>query len=39
MENLRLALRLKLERTPPTEDQITRIAAALDAAAQAIERD
>jgi DNA-binding PadR family transcriptional regulator len=39
MENLRLALRLKLERTRPTEDEITRIAAALDAAAQAIERD
>jgi len=39
MENLRLALRLKLERTRPTDEEITRIAAALDAAAQAIERD
>jgi DNA-binding PadR family transcriptional regulator len=39
MENLRLALRLKLERGRPTDDEITRIAAALDAAAQAIERD
>ncbi len=39
MENLRLALRLKMERGRLTDDEVARITAALDAAAQAIERD
>ena len=39
MENLRMALRLRLERGRPDDDQVGKIAAALDAAAQAIERD
>jgi DNA-binding PadR family transcriptional regulator len=39
MENLRLALRLKLERGRLTEAQVGEITRALDAAAQAIERD
>jgi DNA-binding PadR family transcriptional regulator len=39
MENLRLALRLKLERGRLTEVQVTETARALDAAAQAIEKD
>jgi DNA-binding PadR family transcriptional regulator len=38
MENLRLALRLRLSRGPLSEDQINAAAAALDAAAIAIER-
>lgn len=37
-ENLRLALRLKAESGPLTDAQIQTIAAAIDAAAQAIER-
>jgi DNA-binding PadR family transcriptional regulator len=39
MENLMLALKLKLERGRLTEQQITAVAQALDAAAQAIEKD
>jgi DNA-binding PadR family transcriptional regulator len=38
MENLKLALRLRRENGPLTEDQLRSIAAALDAAAVAIER-
>lgn len=38
MENLRLALRLRLSRGPLGEDQINAIAAALDAAAIGVER-
>jgi len=38
MENLKLALRLRMERGPLTEAQLEEVAAALDAAAQAIER-
>ena len=38
MENLKLALRLRLERGPLTEEQLRAIAAALDAAALAVER-
>ena len=38
MENLKLALRLRLSRGALTEDQVRSIAAALDAAATAIER-
>jgi DNA-binding PadR family transcriptional regulator len=38
MENLRLALRLKVEQGPVSEQQAEKIAAALDAATQAIER-
>lgn len=39
MENLRLALRLRLERGKLTEAQIADVAAALDAAAQTVERE
>jgi DNA-binding PadR family transcriptional regulator len=39
MENLRLALRLRLERGKLTDEQVAAIAQALDAAAQAVERD
>ncbi|MEO8812943.1 MAG: PadR family transcriptional regulator [Caulobacteraceae bacterium] len=39
MENLRLSLRLKMERGRPTEIEVAAIAAALDAAALAIEKD
>jgi len=39
MENLRTALRLKLERGRPSEAQIAAITQALDAAAIAVERD
>lgn len=39
MENLRTALRLKLEGGKLTEDQVARIAAALDGAAKAVESD
>jgi DNA-binding PadR family transcriptional regulator len=39
MENLRTALRLKLERGRLSDEDITRIAAALDTAAQSVERD
>ncbi|MCC7272612.1 MAG: PadR family transcriptional regulator [Alphaproteobacteria bacterium] len=38
MENLRLALRVRLARGPLTDEQATAIAAALDAAAVAVER-
>jgi DNA-binding PadR family transcriptional regulator len=38
MENLRTALRLKLERGKLSEEQIAQIAKALDAAAQAVEQ-
>jgi DNA-binding PadR family transcriptional regulator len=38
MENLKLALRLRLGRGPMNDEQIAAVAAALDAAAQAIER-
>jgi DNA-binding PadR family transcriptional regulator len=37
MENLRLALRLRLEQGPVTPDQARAIAAAIDAAATAVE--
>ena len=37
-ENLKLALRLRMERGPLTEAQIEAVAAALDGAAQVIER-
>ena len=39
MENLRTALRLKLDAGKLTEDQVARIAAALDSAAKAVESD
>ncbi len=39
MENLRLALRLKLERGKLSDSQVTAVTAALDLAAQTIERD
>jgi hypothetical protein len=38
MENLKLALRLRLSRGPLSEDQINAVAAALDAAATGVER-
>jgi hypothetical protein len=38
MENLKLALRLRLRRGPLEQSAAEQIAAALDAAAQAIER-
>lgn len=38
MENLKLALRLRMERGPLNEDELQRVAAAIDAAAQSIER-
>ena len=38
MENLRLALRLRLARGPLSEDQANAVAAALDAAATGVER-
>ncbi|HVZ99842.1 MAG TPA: PadR family transcriptional regulator [Caulobacterales bacterium] len=38
MENLRYALRLRFEHGPLTDEQAQAIAAALDAAAQAVER-
>jgi len=38
MENLRLALRLRLSRGPLTEEQVNSVAAALDAAAGTVER-
>jgi DNA-binding PadR family transcriptional regulator len=38
MENLRLALRLRLSRGPLTEDQVIAVATALDTAATAVER-
>lgn len=38
MENLKLALRLRLARGPLTEDQANAVAAALDAAATSVER-
>jgi hypothetical protein len=37
-ENLKLALRLRQDRGPLSEEQVRAIAAALDAAAVAIER-
>jgi hypothetical protein len=39
MEKLRLALRLRLERGQLSEAQIADVAAALDAAAQTVERE
>ena len=39
MENLRTALRLKLESGKLADDQVARVAAALDAAAKAVESD
>jgi DNA-binding PadR family transcriptional regulator len=39
MENLRTALRLKLESGKLSEEQVARIAAALDGAAKAVESD
>jgi DNA-binding PadR family transcriptional regulator len=39
MENLRTALRLKLEGGKLTDEQVARIAAALDAAAKSVESD
>jgi DNA-binding PadR family transcriptional regulator len=39
MENLRLALRLRLERGKLTEAQIADVAAALDAAAHTLDRE
>jgi len=38
IENFRLALRLRMERGPVSDEQAQTIAAAIDAAAQAIER-
>jgi DNA-binding PadR family transcriptional regulator len=38
MENLRLALRLRLSRGPLSEEQINAVAAAIDAAATGVER-
>jgi DNA-binding PadR family transcriptional regulator len=38
MENLNLSLRMRLSRGPMTEEQVQAVAAALDAAAQAVER-
>lgn len=38
MENLKLALRLRLARGPLSEEQINAVAAALDAAATSVER-
>jgi hypothetical protein len=38
MENLRLALRLRLARCPLATEQAYAVAAALDAAATAVER-
>jgi DNA-binding PadR family transcriptional regulator len=38
MENLKLALRLRMERGPLTEAQLQEVAAAIDTAAQTIER-
>ena len=38
MENLRLALRLRVNRGPLTDEQVEAVAAALDAAATAVER-
>ena len=38
VENLRLALRLRMERGPLSEAEVETVAAALDSAAQAIER-
>ena len=38
MENLRLALRMRLARGPLTEEQVNAVAAAIDAAAAGVER-
>jgi DNA-binding PadR family transcriptional regulator len=38
MENLRLALRLRLSRGPLSEEQVNAVAAAIDAAATGVER-
>ena len=38
MENLKLALRLRLDRGPLTHEQVDGVAAAIDAAATAVER-
>jgi len=39
MENLRTALRLRLERGALSEQQIADVAAALDAAAQTLDKE
>jgi hypothetical protein len=39
LENLKLALRLRLERGKLSETQVADVAAALDAAAATVERD
>ena len=39
MENLRVALRLRLERGKLTDEQVADVAAALDAAAQTLDRE
>jgi hypothetical protein len=38
MENMKLALRLRLSRGPLSEEQIDAVAAAIDAAAISVER-
>jgi hypothetical protein len=38
MENLKLALRMRLARGPLTNDQANAVAAAIDAAATGVER-
>jgi hypothetical protein len=38
MENLRLALRLRLSRGPLTETELDKVAAAIDAAAHQVEK-
>jgi hypothetical protein len=38
MENLKLALRMRMARGPLSQDQINAVAAALDAAATSVER-
>jgi hypothetical protein len=38
MENMKLALRLRLSRGPLSEEQINAVAAAIDTAATSVER-
>jgi hypothetical protein len=38
MENLRVALRLRMQQGPLTDDEAQKVAAAIDAAATAVER-
>jgi hypothetical protein len=38
MENMKLALRLRLSRGPLSDEQINAVAAAIDAAATSVER-